>query len=44
MFSDKSKVANAKWKIKMFKQEKKHIADFIIKFEALAINVTTQKP
>jgi len=41
MFSDKSKVADAKWKIKMFKQEKKHIADFIIKFEALAIKAET---
>jgi len=25
----------------MFKQEKKHIADFIIKFEALAIKAET---
>ena len=41
MFSDKSKAADAKWKIKMFKQEKKHIADFIIKFEALAIKAET---
>ena len=37
MFSDKSKAADTKWKIEMFKQEKKHIADFIIKFEASAI-------
>jgi len=41
MFSNKSKAADAKWKIKMFKQEKKHIADFIIKFEALAIKAET---
>ena len=37
MFSNKSKAANTKWKIKIFKQSKKHIADFIIKFEALAM-------
>ena len=41
MFSDKSKIADTKQKIKMFKQEKKHIADFIIKFEALAIKAET---
>ena len=41
MFSDKSKAADTKWKIEMFKQEKKHIADFIIKFEALAIKAET---
>ena len=41
MFSDKSKAADTKWKIEMFKQEKKHIADFIIKFEASAIKAET---
>ena len=37
MFNNKSKAADAEWKIKTFKQEKKHIVDFMIKFEALAI-------
>ena len=37
MFSDKSKAADAKWKIKTFKQGKQNTADFIIEFEALAI-------
>jgi len=37
MFSDKTKAADAKWKIKSFKQEKKNIADFMIEFNILAI-------
>lgn len=40
-FSDKSKVANIEQKIKIFQQEKKHIADFMIKFEVLAIKAET---
>jgi len=36
-FSDKSKAADAEWKIETFKQEKRNIADFIIEFEALAM-------
>ena len=36
-FSDKTKAADAKWKIESFKQEKKNIADFMIEFEALAM-------
>jgi len=36
-FSDKTKAADAKWKIETFKQGKKNIADFIIEFEALAM-------
>ena len=36
-FSNKTKVADAKWKIKIFKQGKQNMADFIIKFEALAM-------
>ena len=36
-FSDKSKVADAKWKIETFKQGKRNTADFIIEFEALAM-------
>jgi len=41
MFSNKSKAADAEWKIKMFKQSKKHIADFMIKFKALDIKAET---
>ena len=41
MFSDKSKTTDAKWKIEIFKQYKKHITNFIIKFEALAIKAKT---
>ena len=37
MFSNKSKIEDTKQKIETFKQEKKHIADFIIDFEVLAI-------
>ena len=36
-FSDKSKAADAKWKIETFKQGKRNIADFIIEFKALAM-------
>ena len=43
MFSDKSKIADAEWKIEMFKQGKKHIANFIIKFEVLAIKAKTDE-
>ena len=42
-FSNKSKAADAEWKIKTFKQEKKNTADFIIEFEALAMKADTDK-
>jgi len=42
-FSDKTKTADAGWKIETFKQGKKNIADFIIEFEALAMNVDTDE-
>ena len=42
-FSDKTKVADAKWKIKSFKQGKKNTADFMIEFDALAIKVDTNE-
>jgi len=38
-FSNKTKAADAKCKIETFKQGKKNMVDFIIKFEALAIKV-----
>jgi len=42
-FSDKSKAADAEWKIETFKQGKQNIADFIIKFEALAMKAETDE-
>ena len=42
-FSDKTKTANAKWKIEMFKQGKKNMADFIIEFDALAMKTDTDE-
>ena len=36
-FSNKTKAADAKWKIEIFKQEKENTADFIIKCDALAM-------
>ena len=36
-FSDKMKAVDAKWKIEMFKQGKKNTANFMIKFEVLAM-------
>ena len=37
MFSNKSKIADVEWKNKMFQQSKKHITDFMIEFEMLAM-------
>jgi len=37
MFSDKTKTADAKWRIKSFKQEKRNMANFMIEFEVLVI-------
>jgi len=42
-FSDKSKAADVKWKIEMFKQEKRNTVDFIIEFEALAMKANTDE-
>ena len=39
IFSDKTKTADAEWKIETFKQGKKNTADFMIEFDALAIKV-----
>ena len=38
-FSNKTKIADAEWKIETFKQGKKNIADFMIGFDALAMKV-----
>jgi len=43
MFSDKTKVADVKWKIETFKQEKKNTADFIIEFNVLAMKADTDE-
>ena len=42
-FSDKSKAADAEWKIKTFKQGKRNTADFIIEFKALATKADTDE-
>ena len=41
VFGNKSKAADTEWKIEMFWQDKKHIADFMIEFEALAMKAET---
>jgi len=41
VFSNKSKVVDAKWKMKTFIQEKKHIVDFMIEFKALVMKTET---
>ena len=38
-FSDKSKAADAEWKIETFMQGKRNTVDFMIKFDALATKV-----
>ena len=43
MFSNKTKEADAKWKIETFKQEKKNTADFIIEFNVLAMKADTDE-
>ena len=43
IFSDKTKAADAEWKIEMFEQGKKNMADFIIEFKALAMKADTDK-
>jgi len=41
VYSDKMKEADVEWYIKIFTQGKKHIADFLIEFMALASKVQT---
>jgi len=43
MFNDKTKNADAKWKIETFKQEKKNTANFMMEFEALAMKADKDK-
>ena len=42
-FSDKTKIADAEWKIETFKQEKKNTADFMIEFNTLAMKTDTDE-
>ena len=42
-FSNKTKTADAEWKIETFKQGKKNTADFIIEFEALVMKADTDE-
>ena len=42
-FSNKTKAADAEWKIKIFKQENQNIANFMIKFNALTMKVDTDE-
>ena len=41
IFSDKTKATDTEWKIEMFRQGKKNIADFIIEFKALTMKANT---
>ena len=42
-FSNKSKAADTKWKIEMFKQGKRNMVDFIIEFKVLAMKADTNE-
>jgi len=42
-FSNKTKTANAEWKIKTFKQGKQNTVDFIIEFNVLAMKIDIDK-
>ena len=42
-FSNRTKVVDAEWKTKTFKQGKRNTADFMIEFEALAMKVDTDE-
>ena len=43
MFSNKTKIADAEWKIKIFKQGKQNTVDFMIEFKTLAIKTDIDK-
>jgi len=42
-FSNKTKAADTKWRIKSFKQGKKNTVDLIIEFEALVMKTDTDE-
>ena len=43
MFNNKTKTADAEWKIKTLKQEKQNTVDFMIEFNILAMKVDGYK-
>jgi len=43
IFSNRTKAADAEWKIKSFKQGKRNTVDFMIEFKALAMKVDTDE-
>ena len=43
MFSDKTKAADAEWKIETFKQGKRNTVNFMIEFDALATKADTDQ-
>jgi len=43
IFSDKTKAADAEWKIETFKQGKKNTVDFMIELDALAMKADTDE-
>ena len=43
IFSNKSKAIDIEWKIETFKQGKKHITNFMIKFKTLAMKTNTDE-
>ena len=43
MLSDKTKTADAEWKIKTFKQRKWNIVDFMIEFDTLVMKADTDE-
>ena len=43
MFSDKTKAADAEWRIESFKQGKRNTTNFMIEFEVLAIKADIDK-
>ena len=42
-FSNKTKTADTKWRIEVFKQEKQNTANFMIEFEILTIKADTDE-
>jgi len=43
IFSDKTKVTDAEWKIESFKQGKRNTADFMIEFDTLTMKADTDE-
>jgi len=43
MFNNKTKAADAEWKIKIFKQGKQNTVNFMIEFKTLAMKADTDE-